>query len=144
MPQHYQPPLSELNSELNVKRQLLGKALSYFSLISIIVVAGLVSFFSSMTTVFKKIIETGADDPQLMAGAISQSLVPVVLTNILALPSIFGIFLVLFISSYRSKYFFWFWVFLSMALIISIPIGTLLGLSLIVILILKRKEFRNV
>jgi len=140
---HYQPPLSELDPGINERRPLLGKALSYFSLISVIVVAGLVSFYSTMVDLFQKIRQAGAGDPQLMAGEISQSLVPVVLTNVLALPSIISIFLVLFISSYRSKYFYWFWVFISFTLIISIPVGTVFGLTLLVILFLKRNEFKN-
>ena len=142
---HYKPPESNLSSEssLDERRVLLGKVLSYFSLLSIVLVAGLISFTLHMTTTFETINEIGVNDPKIMANVISQMFVPVMLSSIMSLPSVIAIFLVIFITSYRSKHFYWFWILVTLALILSFPIGTVFGLALGIILFIKRNEFLN-
>lgn len=142
---NYNPPRSDLsqNSRPEKRRELLGKVLSYFSVFSIILVSGLVSFFLGMAATFERVNQSGIADPKMMAAGISQSLVPVVLTSLMSIPSVLAIFIAIFFTSYRNKYFFWFWVFIAVLLILSIPVGTVFGLALSIMLFLKRREFKG-
>lgn len=117
--------------------------MSYLSLPSLLPVFGIVSAIYQMVIVLKEFTLNGAGDPQLMSGGISHSLVPVVLTTVLAVPSIVCIFLVIFLTTYRSKVFFRIWVFSSLVLVLAFPFGTLFGLVLAIVLFLKRREFTN-
>jgi hypothetical protein len=140
--QVYTAPQSELGSEeLMPKRVKLGKVLSYLSLASLLPIVGIAIAIYQMIGVFQDVTLSGNGDPELMAGGISQSLVPMLLSMIAALPSILCIFLVLFLTTYRSKVFYRLWVLASIVLIVAFPIGTLFGLILGITLFIKRKEF---
>ena len=139
----YTPPKSDLGSGLDSspKREKLGKVLSYLSLPSVLPIAGAVMMFYKLVDVFEKVTLFGDGDPKILAGEISQSLVSLVLSVFLALPSYLCIFAVLFLTTFRSKAFFRFWVFVPILMIVAFPIGTLFGCVLATALFFKRKEF---
>ena len=139
----YTPPKSDLGSGLDSssKRKKLGKVLSYLSLPSVLPIAGAVMMIYKLADALGKVTLFGDSDPKILASEISQSLVPLVVSVFLALPSYLCIFAVLFLTTFRSKAFFRFWIFTSIVMIISFPIGTLFGVILATVLLLKRKEF---
>jgi len=139
---NYTAPKSDLGYKysLKPKREKLGKVLSFLSLPSLLPIFGIVSAIYQMIGVFQEITVSGGD-PELMAGGISQSLVPVIFSVVIAIPSLICIFVVIFLTSYRSKIFFRLWVFASIVILLALPIGTILGIILIITLFIKRKEF---
>lgn len=138
----YSAPKSELGGDLIPKREALGKVLSWLSIGALLLFIGTTNSVIQMIRVFQEVTVRGSGDPELMAGGISQSLVPMVLSLVVSLPSLICIFLVLFLSTYRSKIFFRIWVSVTIILLLSFPIGTPFGLVLGIILFFKRNEFR--
>jgi hypothetical protein len=61
----------------------------------------------------------------------------------LVLPGWLSAIGVLLFSKFRPRMFYWFWFASSIVLILNIPFGSLFGIVLLIVLFIKRKEFRN-
>ena len=142
----YTPPKSDLEqlSGQNEKRIKLGKILSYLSLTSLITIGGFVSFVNHIAKTLNKISVSNPQDPSILSGELSQSLVPILTSLIFSLPGIVCIFFVLFFTSYRVKNFYRVWLVIAIVLLLSLPFGTLFGLALLIVLYIKKNEFTKI
>ena len=107
------------------------------------VVVGLAFFVQGMISTFRAITASGRSDPQLMAEGIGQAMVPVVLAVAVSIWGILGGVLIVAASNYRDRWFYWASVSLAVLHIVAFPFGTAFGLAFLVLLIVKRAEFRR-
>ena len=137
----YKSPESEiLLKNQKLKRYSLGKNLAIISsIIQLAVVAGFLKFAAEMFLSFQSINLYGTGDPKIMAGAISSAMIPMIIGCVLGLPGFIMSITTYFISAYRSKWFFRYSITLSVFWILSFPVGTLFGIILMVVAIIKRK-----
>ena len=106
-------------------------------------VVGLAFAVLGMLSTFRAITASGRSDPQLMAEGIGQAMVPVVLAVGVSTWGILGSVVIVAASSYRARWFYWASVALAALHIVAFPFGTLFGLAFLVLLIVKRAEFRS-
>ena len=106
------------------------------------VVVGLALFVVGMLSTFRAITASGRSNPQLMAEGIGQAMVPVVLAVGVSTWGILGSVLIVAASRYRARWFYWSSVALAALHVLAFPFGTLFGLAFLVLLIVKRAEFR--
>lgn len=137
----YQMPQSDLINTVETKRERLGRVLSYFSLLLLTVVLGLAVTIESLIQSYLVINYSNVIDSRVIAGGISKAYVSLLLSLIFSIPSFISIFIVLFLTTFRSKGFYCTWVFMGVVLVLSIPLGTLFGLVLLLACFSKRKEF---
>jgi len=140
----YQAPKSELNESRAPSFEKLGKVLAWCSIFSLLPWLGAVISLIKVTVTVQTINMYGDGSTGVMAAGISKGLMPMVLCLIASLPSLVCIFLVLFFTTYRSKKFFRLWIIVVLGWVLSFPLGTLFGMTLGLILIVKRKEFASV
>lgn len=141
----YRAPQSTLKREPVAKRKMLGRIFAWMSIGAILILPGIYFTWAQFITLYFEIQSNSltVSSPKEMAALISQNLVPVALSSMVAFPSLICVFLSITFSNYRSRIFFRFWVFLAIAWIVAIPIGTPFGLILALTLFLTRKGFRK-
>ncbi len=123
------------------RRLMLGKVLSAMSLSMLLYWIGLAQTFMAMFGVFQYLQLYGTGDPKLMAGAISQALVPMVIWLIISIPGCCCAIAAIFFTSYRSRLFFWIWTVSAIAFLLAFPIGTMFAFILGLVLFFKRSQF---
>lgn len=102
---------------------------------------GILTSFASLISAFHKVNEYGASNPEMMATEISSALVATVLGLLISFPGIIVVFLSITIFKYREKWIYWVSVFSLILVMLHIPIGTVLGLIMLGVLIVKRNLF---
>jgi len=139
----YEPPKSELGNLLSKekKRMGFGNVCAIISMLLLFSLYGVISTAYSFYEIFQSITLTGTGDPKIMAGNISQALVPIVLSLFISIPGLFFALLSIYFSSYRSRLVFKVWIVSSVLLFISFPFGSVFGLFLAVVLFIKRRDF---
>ncbi len=139
----YRAPQSRLKREPVAKRKMLGRIFAWLSFGAILILPGIYFSWAQFIALYIEIESNNASisSPKEMAALISQSLIPVAFSTLVALPSLICIFLSISLSRYRSRVFFHFWIFLAIIWIIAIPVGTLFGLILALSLYFTRTGF---
>jgi hypothetical protein len=103
---------------------------------------GIASCTAKMVETFRAITASGSSDPQLMAQGIGQALVPVVLAVGFSTLGMLVSVVIIAASRYRARWFYSSSVASAIIHILTFPIGTAFGLAFLVLLIVKRREFR--
>jgi hypothetical protein len=76
-----------------------------------------------------------------MAEGIGQALVPIIVWGTVGAFGLLVTILTLAISQYRARWFFWSSAGFAVPYLLVFPMGTLLAIALIILLVVKRKEF---
>ena len=132
---------NEIELEGNRTREKLGKIISWFSMVLLWPLFSCVIAVNSKIEAFQAIRLFGNLEQESTANLIDQMMVSILLNAAVSLPYLICIFLVLFITQYRSKMFFWLWVLTSMLLFLFFVFGAIIGSIVLMILLVKRKEF---
>lgn len=101
-----------------------------------LVLVGLAVTVYRLVRVFLFIMETGNDDPQMLAGMMSAALVPTMLGLIVGVAGTIISFVTALVTRYRARWFFWWSLCFSIVYVFS-----LVGLPFLVYLLIIRKQF---
>lgn len=140
----YAAPMGEIkqNEVTGKKPSELSKALVWIGIaLQALLFVGLYMFIAGMVQTFQTLQLYGTGDPQLMAGGISQALVPLLLCLIPVTVGFLMSLITLMNSNYRSKKVFKVEMLFSFFYLLYIPVGTAIGIVFMVYLFKKRKEF---
>ncbi|TLU61090.1 MotA/TolQ/ExbB proton channel family protein [Thalassotalea litorea] len=142
----FAPPKSEPSEEIkNEDRNVtLGKVCALISILMMFSLYGFMSAIWQLFEVFQNITLTGTGDPKVMAGNISQALVPTVTSLFFSVPAILFALFSIYFSSYRSSTIYKLWSLSAVVLVISFPFGTAFGFLFGLILFFKRNQFKKV
>ena len=121
-----------------------AKVFSFFSFLMLFALLSLVFLITGIYQIFLDVQINGTSgDPKLMASQISQALVLPLQTLFLVFPGWLSAMGVLIFSTFSSRFYFWFWLVCGVFLLINVPFGVLFGLTLLILLFVKRKRFRS-
>lgn len=124
---------------MSKKIAIIGVALA--SLFFIGVVVGILNALHFMLT--EKIVISPERSAHVVAGLVSEKLVPGMQLIILSMPAFLISVVILVASSCREKWYFWCMFWFSMPYIIVFPVGTVLATTTYAYLFIKRKAFLN-
>lgn len=142
-----QAPVPDTNEN---KRVLLGKTCSVISLLMLLSVFGVLNMYVAFYELFQTYPPNRTGDPKVMAGLISQALVPGVpgvpgvQGVIFALPGLLSALIAIFFTSYRSVLLFKYWIIGAILLLLLPPFGLVFGIVFAAILFFKRKNYQNI
>jgi hypothetical protein len=132
------------NSDKQTESYIIATVFCSISILLIFSFLSLFSLASGIYEIFLDVRHNGTSgDPKLMSGQISSALVLPLQTIFLVLLGWLSAIGVLLFSKFRPRMFYWFWFASSIVLILNIPFGSLFGIVLLIVLFIKRKEFRN-
>jgi len=126
------------------KRVLLGKICSVISLVMLLSVFGVLNMYVAFYELFQTYPPNRTGDPKVMAGLISQALVPGVQGVIFALLGFLSALIAIFFTSYRSVLIFKYWIMGAILLLLLPPFGSVFGIVFAAILFFKRKSYQNI
>jgi hypothetical protein len=113
------------------------------TLVQCVIFVGLGAFVFIAIGVFQGITASGTADPQAMAAGIATALVPVIVATGVSVFGTLGSVLIVLASNYRARWFYKASVVLAIAHLFAIPFGTIQGLAFLILLIVKRNDFRE-
>ena len=121
--------------------QLLTCAI-FATAVQCVLLVGIFFFVSGVLETFREITDSGESNPRVMAQGIGQAMVPIVVATSVSAFGILGSVVLIVASSYRARWFFRLSVALAIVHILAFPFGTAFGLAFLVLLLVKRREFR--
>ena len=103
---------------------------------------GIAGCTATMLETFRAITDSGSSDPRLMARGMGQAMAPLVLTLFVSTLGMLVSVVMVAASSYRARWFYSASVASAIIHILAFPIGTAFGLAFLVLLLVKRREFK--
>jgi hypothetical protein len=104
-------------------------------------IIGLLHFAILAVLALQAIIATGSSDPRILAEALGQAMIPLVLWGAAGVLGLSATVATLIFSKYRARWFYrCSWAF-AVLYLLFVPVGTLIALALIAVLVIKRREF---
>jgi hypothetical protein len=107
-----------------------------------VLLVGFVFFVLAILRTFREITASGEPNPQLMAQGVGEALIPIVLAAALSVWGILASVLIATVSRYRAKWFYRLSLVSAVLHVLAFPFGTAFGLAFLVLLLVKRAEFR--
>jgi hypothetical protein len=123
-------------------RQLLTWCAVFATAVQCVLLVGIFFFILGMIETFREITASGESNPRVMAQGIAEAMVPVILAVGVSAFGILGSVVLIVASSYRARWFFRLSVTLAIVHILAFPLGTAYGIAFLVLLLVKRREFR--
>lgn len=104
-------------------------------------VIGLISSVSAWIQTFKITSTRGAEEPAIMADALSQAVLPASIGLVFGLIGTVLLLVALFGKEYRAKWFYWFMMIYSILSLMAFPVGTAIGIICLVYITKRKEEF---
>jgi hypothetical protein len=123
-------------------RQLLTWCAIFATAVQCALLVGIFFFVLGMIETFREITASGESNPRVMAQGIGEAGVAVVLAVGVSGFGILGSVVLMVASSYRARWFFRLSVALAIVHVLAFPFGTAYGIAFLVLLLVKRREFR--
>ena len=132
----YSSPNSDLEEAISPNKGMVAAILG--TVLQLPFPYGVVSFLIGMLNLFHEINVNGSGDPKVLAGGISEELVPVILGLVLAMPGFILSIYTLLKGRYRSWWFLTANIIYATTWIVLFPFGTVLGVVYFVVIYTKR------
>ncbi len=111
------------------------------TVLSASILVAIVSSVLRFAALFNQIVVDGTGDPEMMAGGIAASLVPLVSGIITGSVGLLISLLTTLFSRYRSRWFYRCSFGFSIVYMLAFPVGTVIAICFLVVLIKRRAEF---